>query len=63
MVHGLETGSADLDGDGQVAVGELYDYVYEQVRQNSPDQTPTMSADGMRGKHGRCTNSASASDA
>lgn len=50
VVHGLETGAADLDGDGQVSVGELYDYVYEQVRQKSPDQTPTMSADGMRGK-------------
>jgi len=50
VVHGLETGAADLDGDGQVAVGELYDYVYEQVRRKSPDQTPTMSADGVRGK-------------
>jgi ABC-type branched-subunit amino acid transport system substrate-binding protein len=50
VVRGLETGAADLDGDGQVAVGELYDYVYDQVRQKSPDQTPTMSADGMRGK-------------
>jgi branched-chain amino acid transport system substrate-binding protein len=50
VIRGLETGAADLDGDGQVAVGELYDYVYEQVRQKSPDQTPTMSADGMRGK-------------
>jgi ABC-type branched-subunit amino acid transport system substrate-binding protein len=50
VVHGLETGAADLDGDGQVAVSELYDYVYEQVRRKSPDQTPTMSADGVRGK-------------
>jgi ABC-type branched-subunit amino acid transport system substrate-binding protein len=50
VVRGLETGAADLDGDGLVAVGELYDYVFEQVRQKSPDQTPTMSADGMRGR-------------
>lgn len=50
VVRGLETGAADLDGDGLVAVSELYDYVYEQVRQKTPDQTPTMSADGMRGK-------------
>jgi ABC-type branched-subunit amino acid transport system substrate-binding protein len=50
VVRGLETGAADLDGDGLVAVNELYDYVYEQVRQKTPDQTPTMSADGMRGR-------------
>lgn len=50
VVRGLETGAADIDGDGLVAVGELYEYVYEQVRQKTPDQTPTMSADGMRGR-------------
>ncbi|MGH3673348.1 MAG: caspase, EACC1-associated type, partial [Pseudonocardiaceae bacterium] len=50
VVQGLETGAADLDGDGQVSVWELYQYVYEQVRQNTHGQTPTMSADGMRGQ-------------
>ncbi|MGH3770046.1 MAG: caspase family protein [Pseudonocardiaceae bacterium] len=50
VVHGLTTGAADLDGDGQVSVSELYHYVYDQVRRNTPDQTPTMSADGMRGQ-------------
>ncbi|MBV8541568.1 MAG: ABC transporter substrate-binding protein [Pseudonocardiales bacterium] len=50
VVRGLATGAADLDGDGQVSVGELYQYVYDQVRRNTPDQTPTMSADGMRGR-------------
>ncbi|MGH3779111.1 MAG: caspase, EACC1-associated type [Pseudonocardiaceae bacterium] len=50
VVRGLESGAADIDGDGLVAVGELYEYVYEQVRQKTPDQTPTMSADGMRGR-------------
>jgi branched-chain amino acid transport system substrate-binding protein len=50
VVRGLETGAADLDGDGQVAVGELYQYVYNQVHQTSPAQTPTMSADGIRGQ-------------
>ncbi|HKR51930.1 MAG TPA: hypothetical protein VJT72_20590 [Pseudonocardiaceae bacterium] len=49
-VRGLETGAADLDGDGQVSVHELYRYVYDQVRQNMPDQTPTMSGEGMRGE-------------
>ncbi len=50
VVQGLETGAADLDGDGQVSVYELYQYVYEQVRQNTQGQTPTMSADRMRGQ-------------
>lgn len=50
VVQGLETGAADVDGDGQVSVWELYQYVYEQVRQNTQGQTPTMSADGMRGQ-------------
>lgn len=50
VVRGLETGAADLDGDGQVSVYELYQYVYDQVRQGMSDQTPTMSTDGMRGQ-------------
>ncbi|MGH3684849.1 MAG: caspase, EACC1-associated type [Pseudonocardiaceae bacterium] len=50
VVEGLETGAADLDGDGHVSVSELYRYVYDQVHQNKPNQTPTMSADGMRGE-------------
>ncbi len=40
MIEGLQTGSADLDGDGQVAVDELYDYIYEQVVKKTPKQTP-----------------------
>ncbi|MGH3695371.1 MAG: hypothetical protein ACRDRX_15520 [Pseudonocardiaceae bacterium] len=50
MTLGLETGAADLDGDGRIAVSELYRYVYNRVRQENPDQTPTMSADGMCGQ-------------
>ncbi|MBV9013693.1 MAG: ABC transporter substrate-binding protein [Pseudonocardiales bacterium] len=50
VVHGLQTGAADLDGDGRVSVNELYRYVYDQVQRNAPDQTPTMSADGVRGE-------------
>jgi branched-chain amino acid transport system substrate-binding protein len=48
VVRGLRTGAADLDGDGQISARELYQYVYDQVRQNRPDQTPTMSTNGMR---------------
>jgi molecular chaperone DnaK len=50
VVRGLETGAADLDGDGRVSVYELYQYVYDQVRQGTLGQTPTISTDGMRGQ-------------
>jgi hypothetical protein len=40
LIQGLETGEADLDGDGGVTVDELYDYVYQQIRHTVPKQTP-----------------------
>jgi tetratricopeptide (TPR) repeat protein len=40
LIQGLKTGRADTDGDGRVTVDELYDYVYEQVVQRTPKQTP-----------------------
>ncbi|WP_188316791.1 caspase, EACC1-associated type [Solihabitans fulvus] len=40
LVEGLRTGDADLDGDGLVDVDELYRYVYHQVRDRNPKQTP-----------------------
>lgn len=43
LVSGLGTGAADRDGDGQVTVEDLYGYVHEQVRRETPNQTPTMS--------------------
>ncbi len=49
VVHGLQTGEADLNGDGHVSVSELYDYVYERVSQGKPNQKPTMSAN-VQGK-------------
>ncbi|MGH3808586.1 MAG: caspase, EACC1-associated type [Pseudonocardiaceae bacterium] len=49
VVRGLETGAADLDGDGQVSVDELYHYVYDQVYRNGQGQTPTRSGE-MRGQ-------------
>ncbi|MGW0579332.1 caspase family protein [Streptomyces sp. NPDC002920] len=41
LVHGLTTGEADLDEDGLVSLDELYDYVYDRVRQENPRQTPS----------------------
>ncbi|MFI9817328.1 caspase, EACC1-associated type [Saccharothrix variisporea] len=43
IIEGLRTGDADLDGDGEISDRDLYGYVYERVRRESPDQTPTHS--------------------
>ncbi|WP_051049666.1 caspase, EACC1-associated type [Nocardiopsis ganjiahuensis] len=43
LTSGLASGEADLDADGRVSVNELYDYVYERVRQENPHQTPSRS--------------------
>jgi hypothetical protein len=40
LVEGLETGDADRDQDGLIALDELYDYVYDKVREATPNQTP-----------------------
>lgn len=47
LVHGLRTGEADLDDDGEVSVTELYDYVYERVRESPSPQTPGMSGNAF----------------
>ncbi len=41
VVRGLRTGAADLDADGVIDARELYDYVHDQVRAATPQQTPT----------------------
>jgi hypothetical protein len=41
IVEGLETGAADRDRDSRVSVDELYDYVYDRVREATPHQTPS----------------------
>jgi hypothetical protein len=50
LVEGLETGEADRDRDGRVAIDELYAYLYERVRQTTPTQTPTISTIGLQGE-------------
>jgi hypothetical protein len=40
LVEGLTTGEADRDEDGLVSLNELYDYVFDQVRERNPKQTP-----------------------
>jgi sugar lactone lactonase YvrE len=41
IVRGLRTGAADLNSDGYVDAGELYQYVYDEVKRSTPEQTPT----------------------
>jgi hypothetical protein len=41
LVQGLGTGEADRDEDGWVSLSELYDYVFDQVRERTPNQTPS----------------------
>jgi uncharacterized caspase-like protein len=50
LVEGLETGDADRDQDGLVALDELYDYVYEKVRTATPNQTPGKWTFGVQGE-------------
>ncbi|GAA0437402.1 hypothetical protein Acor_49830 [Acrocarpospora corrugata] len=40
LVDGLRDGSADLDGDGDISVDELYSYVHDRVVEEMPQQRP-----------------------
>jgi Caspase domain len=41
LVEGLATGEADQDEDGWVSLDELYEYVFDKVREQNPHQTPS----------------------
>lgn len=49
LVQGLETGEADYDEDGLVSLNELYDYVFDKVREQNPNQTPSRDVE-MQGE-------------
>ena len=49
MVRGLTTGEADRNQDGWVGLDELYDYVYDAVREVAPQQTPGKWTFGVQG--------------
>jgi hypothetical protein len=40
LVDGLHTGEADQNGDGEVTINELFEYLADKVREVSPSQTP-----------------------
>jgi Caspase domain len=50
LVQGLETGEADRDQDGLIALDELYEYVYDKVRAATPNQTPGKWTFGVQGE-------------
>ena len=49
LVEGLSTGDADRDEDGWVSLNELYDYVFDRVRDRNPHQTPSRAVE-MQGE-------------
>lgn len=50
LVDGLESGAADLNGDGDVTLDELYDFVYGRVVDAAPRQRPHKWAFGVEGQ-------------
>ncbi len=49
LVEGLKTGDADRNQDGLVTLDELYNYIYDKVREASPQQMPGKWTFGMEG--------------
>jgi len=50
LIQGLKTGEADLDDNGWVSLDELYDYVYDRVTGEAPQQTPGKWVFDLRGE-------------
>jgi uncharacterized caspase-like protein len=47
MCDGIETGAADLDGDGWISADELFAFTASKVRESAFPQTPEMSTVGV----------------
>ncbi len=45
LIEGLQTGKADLDGDGDITLDELYSYVHDRVTDEQPLQRPKKKED------------------
>ncbi len=50
LVRGLETGEADLNEDGRISLDELYDYVYDRITDETPQQRPGKWAFDVQGE-------------
>ncbi len=42
LIHGLESGEADLRKDGYVSMGELYNYLYDRISSQLPEMKPQI---------------------
>jgi hypothetical protein len=49
LVKALESGEADVDGDGKITFDELYEYVYGRVTEEMPHQNPEKWDFGVQG--------------
>jgi Caspase domain len=45
LVEGMRTGQADLDGDGDISLAELYSYAHDKVIEEIPQQRPKKNED------------------
>jgi len=45
LVEGMRTGRADLDGDGDISLTELYSYAHDKVIEEIPQQRPKKNED------------------
>ncbi|QDL07168.1 hypothetical protein DP114_03905 [Brasilonema sennae CENA114] len=50
LVQGLKTGEADIDGDGFISSVDLYQYVYQRIGKEKPEQTPQQWELGKEGQ-------------
>ncbi len=50
LIEGLRSGAPDTDADGKITLDELYNYVYEQVVDQTPRQTPGKWSYGQQGE-------------
>jgi uncharacterized caspase-like protein len=50
LIRGVETGEADLDGDGRIGLDELYEYVHDRVTDETPRQRPMKWAFDVEGE-------------
>ncbi len=42
LVEGLEKGAADINGDGQISIEELHEYISKKVKEAAPAMTPEI---------------------
>src|SRR5688572_14141015 len=50
LIEGLKSGAADRDEDGLITIDELYEYIHDQVLNDTTKQTPGKWAFGQQGE-------------